>query len=69
MYGLDQAAPVPARLPRVSTRFHGETARLAHFDMSAFFHVLMFGCKILVTSMCIGTGMGAAAVFVNEDLD
>jgi len=25
--------------------------------------------KVLVTSMCIGTGMGAAAVFVNEDLD
>ncbi|KAG9015948.1 hypothetical protein FRB90_004090 [Tulasnella sp. 427] len=25
--------------------------------------------KILVTSMCIGTGMGAAAVFVNEDFD
>ncbi|KAG9048221.1 hypothetical protein FS837_000477 [Tulasnella sp. UAMH 9824] len=25
--------------------------------------------KVVVTSMCIGTGMGAAAVFVNEDLD
>jgi len=25
--------------------------------------------KVLVTSMCIGTGMGAAAVFINEDLD
>jgi len=25
--------------------------------------------KILVTSMCIGTGMGAAAVFVNEALN
>lgn len=25
--------------------------------------------QVLVTSMCIGTGMGAAAVFVNEDLD
>ncbi|KAG8955452.1 hypothetical protein FRC04_008803 [Tulasnella sp. 424] len=25
--------------------------------------------KVLVTSMCIGTGMGAAAVFLNEDFD
>jgi acetyl-CoA acyltransferase 1 len=25
--------------------------------------------KVLVTSMCIGTGMGAAAVFINEDFD
>jgi len=25
--------------------------------------------KILVTSICIGTGMGAAAVFVNEALN
>jgi acetyl-CoA acyltransferase 1 len=24
------------------------------------------GAKIFVTSMCIGTGMGMAAVFVNE---
>ena len=59
------AAQVPVKLRQVSTSSKEGTERFVPLN---FLHNETNLClkKVLVTSMCIGTGMGAAAVFVRD---